>query len=66
MRCATTMRSTLVEYDILPPIARYMQVARATFAPFPILGLRYAHAQLRSFGASHVRKNTRLSMPAQL
>ena len=44
----------------------------ATFALFPVMSLRYAHAQLRwfyrmsTFGAAHVRKNTRLYMPAQL
>ena len=44
----------------------------ATFALFPVLSLRYTHAQLRSFyrlstfDGSHVRKNTRLSPHVQL
>ena len=44
----------------------------ATFALFPVLSFGYAHAQLSPlyflsiFTASHVRKNTRLSTPAQL
>ena len=43
-----------------------------TFALFPVLCRGYTHAQLSSlyplssFTASHVRKNTRLSTPAQL
>ena len=44
----------------------------ATFALFPFLSRRYAHAQLSSFyplstfQAAHMTKNTRLSTPAQL
>jgi len=44
----------------------------ATFALFPVLSREYAHTQLRwfylvsTFDSDHVRKNTRLFMPAQL
>ena len=55
--------------------ARYLDTCSklpATFALFPVLSLGYAHTQLSSlyllstFTASHVRKNTRFSTPAQL
>ena len=44
----------------------------ATFAFFPVLSLRYAHAPLRSFylvstfDGAHVRKNTWFFTPAKL
>ena len=66
-----TMCSTLSVYDIQPPIAGYVSELAATTL-FLVLGLGYAHAQLRSFyplstfEGSHVRKNTRLSPHAQV
>ena len=66
-----TMCSTLVYYDICPPIARMC----SRFCPhLPSLFLlfrvfRYAHAQLRTLcdlypDTAHMRKNTRFSPPS--
>ena len=55
--------------NILPQIASKCLLLSLFF---PVLSLRYVHPQLSSlyllstFTASHVRKNTRLSTPAQL
>ena len=69
-----TMRSTLSVYDIRPLIARYM--LQVTCYPCSFLCSESSgtpmHARLRSlyplstFDAAHMRKNTRLSTPAQL
>ena len=61
-----TMRSTLSMYILASKLP-------TTFAVFPVLSRGYAHAQLlrslytlSAFNVAHVRKYTRLSMPAQL
>ena len=72
---STNYASTLGVYDIRCPIATGVDTCSklpATFALFPVLSCRHAHAQLSSlyplstFTTSHVRKNTRLFVPAQL
>ena len=65
-----TERQRFACCSITARCVRYLTLA--TFALFPILSRRYAYAQLSRvyllsiFNASHVRKNTRLSTPAQL
>ena len=67
----STMRLTLGVCDIRP---QWLDTFPATFALFPVLRRGYAHVQLRwfymyllsTFDGAHVRKNTRLSTPAQL
>ena len=72
---STNYASTLGVYDIRCPIATGVDTCSkllATFALFPVLSCRHTHAQLSSlyplstFTTSHVRKNTRLFVPAQL